>query len=147
LQDPTPGRRAGDLCGGAPARVERPRRCRGQAHRNFLSNRQQRWGSPKWLVRETPTSLRRGYCEKRVKLPSRCLVPFVAAATNDFGTASDLAFDLSVAALLGDNIYNFGELLAHPILYPANRLLEPVAFSDISYSKVLLEYLLSRSAS
>ncbi|XP_057518777.1 26S proteasome non-ATPase regulatory subunit 13 homolog A-like [Amaranthus tricolor] len=28
----------------------------------------------------------------------------------------DLAFDLSLSALLGDNIYNFGELLAHPIL-------------------------------
>ncbi|CAL5359485.1 unnamed protein product [Camellia sinensis] len=27
----------------------------------------------------------------------------------------DLAFDLSLAALLGENIYNFGELLAHPI--------------------------------
>ncbi|KAK4353784.1 hypothetical protein RND71_025978 [Anisodus tanguticus] len=27
----------------------------------------------------------------------------------------DLAFDLSLSALLGDNIYNFGELLAHPI--------------------------------
>jgi hypothetical protein len=30
--------------------------------------------------------------------------------------AQDLAFDLSLAALLGDNIYNFGELLAHPIV-------------------------------
>ncbi|KAF1873745.1 hypothetical protein Lal_00027783 [Lupinus albus] len=28
----------------------------------------------------------------------------------------DLAFDLSLSALLGDNIYNFGELLAHPII-------------------------------
>ncbi|XP_024384021.1 26S proteasome non-ATPase regulatory subunit 13 homolog B [Physcomitrium patens] len=28
----------------------------------------------------------------------------------------DLAFDLSLAALLGNNIYNFGELLAHPIV-------------------------------
>lgn len=28
----------------------------------------------------------------------------------------DLAFDLSLAALLGDNIYNFGELLSHPIV-------------------------------
>jgi 26S proteasome regulatory subunit N9 len=28
----------------------------------------------------------------------------------------DLSFDLSLAALLGDNIYNFGELLAHPIV-------------------------------
>ncbi|CAM6085195.1 unnamed protein product [Calypogeia fissa] len=28
----------------------------------------------------------------------------------------DLAFDLSLAALLGDHIYNFGELLAHPIV-------------------------------
>jgi hypothetical protein len=31
-------------------------------------------------------------------------------------TTQDLAFDLSLAALLGDNIYNFGELLAHPIV-------------------------------
>ena len=28
----------------------------------------------------------------------------------------NLAFDLSLAALLGENIYNFGELLAHPIV-------------------------------
>ncbi|GAB2235382.1 hypothetical protein Droror1_Dr00025806 [Drosera rotundifolia] len=28
----------------------------------------------------------------------------------------DLTFDLSLSALLGDNIYNFGELLAHPII-------------------------------
>ncbi|XP_057810093.1 26S proteasome non-ATPase regulatory subunit 13 homolog B [Salvia miltiorrhiza] len=28
----------------------------------------------------------------------------------------DLAFDLSLSALLGENIYNFGELLAHPII-------------------------------
>ncbi|KAL7188117.1 hypothetical protein ACSBR1_038055 [Camellia fascicularis] len=28
----------------------------------------------------------------------------------------DLAFDLSLAVLLGENIYNFGELLAHPII-------------------------------
>ncbi len=27
-----------------------------------------------------------------------------------------LAFDLSLAALLGDGVYNFGELLGHPIL-------------------------------
>ncbi|KAG2264807.1 hypothetical protein Bca52824_071886 [Brassica carinata] len=30
--------------------------------------------------------------------------------------SEDLAFDLSLSALLGENIYNFGELLAHPIL-------------------------------
>ncbi|XP_048530922.1 26S proteasome non-ATPase regulatory subunit 13 homolog B-like isoform X5 [Triticum urartu] len=30
----------------------------------------------------------------------------------------NLAFDLSLAALLGDNIYNIGELLAHPIRDP-----------------------------
>ncbi|XP_065016086.1 26S proteasome non-ATPase regulatory subunit 13 homolog B-like [Musa acuminata AAA Group] len=28
----------------------------------------------------------------------------------------DLAFDLSLSALLGDNVFNFGELLAHPII-------------------------------
>ncbi|KAL8521337.1 hypothetical protein ACS0TY_011750 [Phlomoides rotata] len=28
----------------------------------------------------------------------------------------DLAFDLSLSALLGENIYNFGELLTHPII-------------------------------
>ena len=27
-----------------------------------------------------------------------------------------LAVDISLAALLGDNIYNFGELLLHPIV-------------------------------
>ncbi|TVU15909.1 hypothetical protein EJB05_39452, partial [Eragrostis curvula] len=29
----------------------------------------------------------------------------------------NLAFDLSLAALLGENIYNFGDLLAHPIIH------------------------------
>lgn len=38
----------------------------------------------------------------------------------------DLAFDLSLSALLGDNIYNFGELLAHPIV--SGRLLEKSLF-------------------
>jgi 26S proteasome regulatory subunit N9 len=38
----------------------------------------------------------------------------VETLTDDFKL--DLAFDLSLAALLGDNIYNFGELLAHPIV-------------------------------
>ncbi|RWW28874.1 hypothetical protein GW17_00006618 [Ensete ventricosum] len=33
-----------------------------------------------------------------------------------FSIFQDLAFDLSLSALLGDNIYNFGELLAHPIV-------------------------------
>ncbi|TYJ12184.1 hypothetical protein E1A91_A11G332300v1 [Gossypium mustelinum] len=32
-----------------------------------------------------------------------------------YSVESDLALDLSISALLGDNIYNFGELLAHPI--------------------------------
>ncbi|KAK8358480.1 hypothetical protein V6Z12_A04G022900 [Gossypium hirsutum] len=32
-----------------------------------------------------------------------------------YSVESDLAFDLSISAFLGDNIYNFGELLAHPI--------------------------------
>ena len=31
-------------------------------------------------------------------------------------SCQDLAFDLSLSALLGDNIYNFGELLSHPIV-------------------------------
>ncbi|MBA0616857.1 hypothetical protein Godav_026346, partial [Gossypium davidsonii] len=34
----------------------------------------------------------------------------------------DLAFDLSLSALLGDNIYNFGELLAHPIAFNSGDL-------------------------
>ncbi|KHG12342.1 26S proteasome non-ATPase regulatory subunit 13 [Gossypium arboreum] len=47
----------------------------------------------------------------------------------------DLAFDLSLSALLGDNIYNFGELLAHPIcrvalLYPPS--LQFRGFSSLS---------------
>ena len=29
-----------------------------------------------------------------------------------------LAVDISLAALLGENIYNFGELLLHPIVSP-----------------------------
>ncbi|KAI3513205.1 hypothetical protein L1887_20532 [Cichorium endivia] len=33
----------------------------------------------------------------------------------EFMKETDLAFDLSLSTLLGDNIYNFGELLAHPI--------------------------------
>ncbi|KAL0447734.1 UNVERIFIED_CONTAM: 26S proteasome non-ATPase regulatory subunitA [Sesamum latifolium] len=35
----------------------------------------------------------------------------------------DLAFDLSLSALLGENIYNFGELLAHPIMQACNSYL------------------------
>ncbi|ERN15530.1 26S proteasome non-ATPase regulatory subunit 13 homolog A [Amborella trichopoda] len=35
----------------------------------------------------------------------------------------ELAFDLSLAALLGDNIYNFGELLAHPIMRSEKNVL------------------------
>ena len=38
-----------------------------------------------------------------------------------------LAVDISLAALLGDNIYNFGELLLHPIVRPANRFILPSA--------------------
>ena len=33
----------------------------------------------------------------------------------------DLAVDLSLAALLGENVYNFGELLAHPIVSIIDR--------------------------
>uniref|UniRef100_A0A804JT08 PCI domain-containing protein n=1 Tax=Musa acuminata subsp. malaccensis TaxID=214687 RepID=A0A804JT08_MUSAM len=33
-----------------------------------------------------------------------------------FVRLADLAFDLSLSALLGDNVFNFGELLAHPII-------------------------------
>lgn len=36
--------------------------------------------------------------------------------------SQDLAFDLSLSALLGENIYNFGELLAHPIVSMNNRI-------------------------
>lgn len=34
------------------------------------------------------------------------------------GGMQPLAVDISLAALLGDNIYNFGELLLHPIVCP-----------------------------
>ncbi|OEL16228.1 26S proteasome non-ATPase regulatory subunit 13-like protein B [Dichanthelium oligosanthes] len=44
----------------------------------------------------------------------------------------DLAFDLSLAALLGDNIYNFGELLAHPIV--SNTFLVHDLFCSHPYS-------------
>ena len=33
-----------------------------------------------------------------------------------FPCAQSLAVDISLAALLGDNVYNFGELLLHPIV-------------------------------
>ncbi|KHG24242.1 26S proteasome regulatory subunit RPN9 [Gossypium arboreum] len=35
--------------------------------------------------------------------------------SSNSSASEDLAFDLSISAFLGDNIYNFGELLAHPI--------------------------------
>ncbi|KHG27189.1 26S proteasome regulatory subunit RPN9 [Gossypium arboreum] len=35
---------------------------------------------------------------------------------SSYKNPEDLAFDLSLSALLGDNIYNFRELLAHPIV-------------------------------
>ncbi|PWA63492.1 26S proteasome subunit-like protein [Artemisia annua] len=38
----------------------------------------------------------------------------------------DLAFDLSLSALLGENIYNFGELLAHPITIARPAVPRPV---------------------
>ena len=40
-----------------------------------------------------------------------------------------LAVDISLAALLGDNIYNFGELLLHPIV----RSYPPPASSGLCY--------------
>lgn len=36
-----------------------------------------------------------------------------------------LAVDLSLAALLGDDIYNFGELLSHPVVRPPPRPTPP----------------------
>jgi hypothetical protein len=56
--------------------------------------------------------------------PFICSVPcllLVKILTTWYSIVQDLAFDLSLAALLGDNIYNFGELLAHPIV--SNSLL------------------------
>ncbi|PWA41671.1 CAX-interacting protein 2 [Artemisia annua] len=51
-------------------------------------------------------------------VPHLCASVKTANALNVFLLDSfkmDLAFDLSLSALLGENIYNFGELLAHPI--------------------------------
>ncbi|KAG6397149.1 hypothetical protein SASPL_143314 [Salvia splendens] len=44
------------------------------------------------------------------------LVPKTRLLNRDLSRLPDLTFDLSLAALLGENIYNFGELLAHPII-------------------------------
>uniref|UniRef100_A0A453CVV7 PCI domain-containing protein n=1 Tax=Aegilops tauschii subsp. strangulata TaxID=200361 RepID=A0A453CVV7_AEGTS len=41
----------------------------------------------------------------------------MVAVSDSNNCLQNLAFDLSLAALLGDNIYNFGELLAHPIIH------------------------------
>ncbi|XP_039002186.1 26S proteasome non-ATPase regulatory subunit 13 homolog B [Hibiscus syriacus] len=49
----------------------------------------------------------------------KCALLYLAYTSVESLTESfklDLAFDLSLSALLGDNIYNFGELLAHPII-------------------------------
>ncbi|XP_058086918.1 26S proteasome non-ATPase regulatory subunit 13 homolog B-like [Magnolia sinica] len=49
----------------------------------------------------------------------KCALLYLAYTTVETLSDSfklDLAFDLSLSALLGDNIYNFGELLAHPII-------------------------------
>ncbi len=45
-----------------------------------------------------------------------------------------LAVDISLAALLGENVYNFGELLLHPIVRTASRSdsLPPVVTSSIN---------------
>lgn len=42
--------------------------------------------------------------------------PTRQSITGVYPVLQGLAADLSLAALLGDNIYNFGELLAHPIV-------------------------------
>jgi 26S proteasome regulatory subunit N9 len=47
---------------------------------------------------------------KRARAPRTAPAPLTRAA------AQELAVDLSLAALLGENIYNFGELLGHPVL-------------------------------
>lgn len=46
----------------------------------------------------------------------------------------NLAFDLSLAALLGENIYNFGELLAHPIVSTSFALFCAVFFRTELYT-------------
>jgi 26S proteasome regulatory subunit N9 len=40
----------------------------------------------------------------------------VAASAEGCCCAQSLAVDISLAALLGDSVYNFGELLLHPIV-------------------------------
>ncbi|KAK7301196.1 hypothetical protein RJT34_12057 [Clitoria ternatea] len=52
-----------------------------------------------------------------------CTFKKLSSAIVDVGFIhKDLAFDLSLSALLGDNIYNFGELLAHPIAFNSGDL-------------------------
>ncbi|CAN4091010.1 unnamed protein product [Withania somnifera] len=62
----------------------------------------------------------------------------------------DLAFDLSLSALLGDNIYNFGELLAHPIITVQQRIEQfhlSVTAERTKLSVEDVEYLLIKSLS
>ena len=42
----------------------------------------------------------------------------MVAVSDSNNYLQNLAFDLSLVALLGDNIYNIRELLAHPIVCP-----------------------------
>lgn len=52
----------------------------------------------------------------------------------------DLAFDLSLSALLGDNIYNFGELLAHPIVRKSSRQNSVIYFLFPDRTNCILYY-------
>ena len=53
---------------------------------------------------------------------------FISVETLPEATRRDLAVDLSLAALLGDDLYNFAELIAHPIV----RALEGTPFAWLS---------------
>lgn len=48
-----------------------------------------------------------------------------------------LAVDISLAALLGKGVYNFGELLLHPIVSPLPRALHPTLLRTAGLHGVL----------
>eukprot|EP00959_Pyramimonas_sp_CCMP1952_P336331 7042643-Pyramimonas_sp.AAC.1 len=48
---------------------------------------------------------------------------YISADSLNEVTKLALAVDLSLAALLGEDIYNFGELIAHPVVRPTSRVL------------------------
>ena len=71
------------------------------------------------LVHSTDASMP-GCCLRCLRASHECARHLCALARVSDGhphaLVQSLAVDISLAALLGDNIYNFGELLLHPIV-------------------------------